>query len=73
MKIIRPNKKNYDFNDEFEVLRFVQNMIKYCDWLETQSVKIENIFSDEQIKAAENLSKVTEELCSALKKVNRMF
>ena len=32
----RPNKKDYDFNDVFEGVRFASNMIKYADYLEKQ-------------------------------------
>tara|TARA_R110000851_G_C12635597_1_gene518377 strand:- start:106 stop:414 length:309 start_codon:yes stop_codon:yes gene_type:complete len=32
----RPNKKDYDFNDIFEGVRFANNMIKYADNLEKQ-------------------------------------
>ncbi len=30
----RPNKEEYDFNDEFVLLRFAHDMIKYADYLE---------------------------------------
>jgi len=32
----RPNKKDYDFNDNFEAVRFGSNMIKYTDYIEKQ-------------------------------------
>jgi hypothetical protein len=36
----RPNKKDYDFNDYFECLRFSDQMIKYVDYLECENQKI---------------------------------
>ena len=36
----RPNKKDYDFNDVFENIRFASNMIKYVDYIEAKQVHI---------------------------------
>tara|TARA_R110000764_G_scaffold93016_1_gene176590 strand:- start:672 stop:935 length:264 start_codon:yes stop_codon:yes gene_type:complete len=33
----RPNKKDYDFNDHFELLRFTNNLIQYTDSIELKS------------------------------------
>tara|TARA_R110000751_G_scaffold8874_1_gene34398 strand:+ start:4603 stop:4866 length:264 start_codon:yes stop_codon:yes gene_type:complete len=33
----RPNKKDYDFNDHFELLRFTKNLIQYTDSIELKS------------------------------------
>ena len=36
----RPNRKDYDFNDVFEAVRFASNMIKYADYLENKQLPI---------------------------------
>ena len=36
----RPNKKDYDFNDHFECLRFSNEMIKYADYIESEYIKL---------------------------------
>lgn len=51
--MVKPNKKDYDFNDTFESWRYIKELEKYIEYLENAVSEIESTL----IKALNRLNK----------------